>query len=74
MLVGASYGGLVTQLFTREHPERVSGVVLVDSTHPDLDQRIETILPAEITTERRAERASAPKRSRSTASSPATRR
>jgi pimeloyl-ACP methyl ester carboxylesterase len=55
LLVGASYGGLVTQLFTRLHPEKVAGVVLVDSIHPDLDAEIEKILPPAIAQERRDE-------------------
>jgi pimeloyl-ACP methyl ester carboxylesterase len=55
LLVGASYGGLVSQLFARLHPERVAGVVLVDSIHPDLDSEIEKILPPAIAQERRGE-------------------
>jgi pimeloyl-ACP methyl ester carboxylesterase len=35
LLVGHSLGGLYADLFARSHPEEVSGVVLVDSTHPD---------------------------------------
>lgn len=34
LLVGHSLGGLYLQLFTRLHPGEVSGLVLVDSTHP----------------------------------------
>lgn len=34
VLVGHSLGGLYMQLFAREHPEEVAGLVLVDSTHP----------------------------------------
>lgn len=34
LLVGHSLGGLYTQLFTRMYPEEVSGLLLVDSTHP----------------------------------------
>lgn len=37
IVVGASYGGLVSQLFARLHPDKVAGVVLVDSIHADLD-------------------------------------
>jgi pimeloyl-ACP methyl ester carboxylesterase len=55
ILVGASYGGLVTQLFARLHPESVTGVVLVDSIHPDVDAEIEKILPPAIAQERRDE-------------------
>lgn len=35
VLVGHSLGGLYANLFARLHPEEVSGVALVDSTHPD---------------------------------------
>lgn len=34
VLVGHSLGGLYMQWFARRHPEEVSGLVLVDSTHP----------------------------------------
>jgi pimeloyl-ACP methyl ester carboxylesterase len=34
VLVGHSYGGLLMQLFARKYPDEVSGLVLVDSTHP----------------------------------------
>lgn len=60
VLVGASYGGLVAQLMARTHPDRVSGVVLVDSTHADLDARIDAILPPAISAERRTELGSGP--------------
>lgn len=35
VLVGHSFGGLNMILFANEHPEQVTGVVLVDSSHPD---------------------------------------
>ncbi len=34
VLVGHSAGGLYMQLYARLHPEEVTGLVLVDSTHP----------------------------------------
>lgn len=34
VLVGHSLGGLYMQLFARQHPAEVAGLVLVDSTHP----------------------------------------
>jgi len=35
VLVGHSLGGLYMQLFARRYPEEVTGLVLVDSTHPN---------------------------------------
>lgn len=35
ILVGHSLGGLYMQLFARQHPEEVAGLVLVDATHPE---------------------------------------
>lgn len=35
VLVGHSYGGLLTRLYTRQYPREVAGMVLVDSTDPD---------------------------------------
>lgn len=34
VLVGHSFGGLVAQLFARQHPAEVAGVVLLDATAP----------------------------------------
>lgn len=36
LLVGHSYGGLCVQHFVKEHPKKVAGIVLVDSTSVDL--------------------------------------
>jgi pimeloyl-ACP methyl ester carboxylesterase len=44
VLVGASFGGLVAQLYADRYPQQVSGLVLVDALHPDLDRRIEALL------------------------------
>ena len=35
VLVGFSFGGILSQLYAAEHPEDVSGLVLVESNHPD---------------------------------------
>jgi len=35
VLVGHSFGGLYMQLFARRYPKEVTGLVLVDSTHPN---------------------------------------
>ena len=39
VLVGASLGGLNAQLFAKQAPAEVAGLVLVDSLHPDFDRR-----------------------------------
>lgn len=36
VLVGHSFGGLVVQLYASRFPDEVAGMVLVDSSHPDL--------------------------------------
>ncbi|WP_343042454.1 alpha/beta fold hydrolase [Ornithinibacillus caprae] len=38
ILVGHSYGGLCVQHFAKEHPLKVAGVILVDSTSIDLEE------------------------------------
>jgi pimeloyl-ACP methyl ester carboxylesterase len=43
ILVGHSLGGLYLQLFAREYPEMVSGIVLVDSVSPY--QKMHDVLP-----------------------------
>lgn len=35
VMVGHSYGGLLALSFANQHPEAVSGVVLIDSSHPE---------------------------------------
>jgi pimeloyl-ACP methyl ester carboxylesterase len=54
ILVGASYGGLVTQLYARTFPGDVAGVVFVDSLAPAWDRELEAILSTEQVAERRA--------------------
>lgn len=44
VLVGFSFGGLVTQLYAASYPEDVAGMVLVDSNHPDEVQEFESHL------------------------------
>jgi pimeloyl-ACP methyl ester carboxylesterase len=40
VLVGHSMGGLYARFYTHEHPTQVAGMVLVDSGHEELDQRL----------------------------------
>ncbi len=37
-LVGHSYGGLCAQHFAKSHPQKVAGIILVDSTSVDLKE------------------------------------
>lgn len=39
VLVGHSFGGLFMRLFADTYPDRVAGMVLVDSAHPDMLQK-----------------------------------
>jgi len=43
VLVGASSGGLNVRIFASEHPDRVSGLVLVDAAHEDQNHEIPPI-------------------------------
>ncbi len=45
ILVGHSYGGLCAQHFAKCHPQKVAGIVLVDSTSVDLQELDELDLP-----------------------------
>ncbi|QDZ14805.1 alpha/beta fold hydrolase [Humibacter ginsenosidimutans] len=40
VVVGASWGGLIAQLYAREHPEQTRGIVLVDSASAYLKQTL----------------------------------
>ncbi len=44
VMVGASFGGLLNQIYAYRYPENTAGLVLVDSVHPDWVER----MPAEI--------------------------
>lgn len=49
ILVGQSFGGLNIHLYSSIYPDEVVGMVFVDAIHPDLDQRIESLLtPAQV--------------------------
>lgn len=40
ILVGHSYGGLLVRLYRDLYPEKVAGILLVDPSHPEQDQRL----------------------------------
>lgn len=42
VVVGASWGGLIAQMFAREHPESVEGIALVDSASSALKDTLTT--------------------------------
>lgn len=45
VLVGHSIGGLIVGMVTHEQPEKVVGMVLVDSSHPNQQPRLHSELP-----------------------------
>jgi pimeloyl-ACP methyl ester carboxylesterase len=45
LLVGFSYGGMHTRVFAGQYPDQVLGMVLVDSSHPDQDEKWLAALP-----------------------------
>lgn len=45
ILVGHSFGGFIVRVFTHRYPADVAGVVLVDASHEDEDDRINALLP-----------------------------
>jgi ABC-2 type transport system ATP-binding protein len=47
VLVGHSMGGMLVRLFADQYPEEVAGLVLVDSAHPDMGDRLQAALPPE---------------------------
>lgn len=44
LLVAHSYGGLHARMFANRYPDQVLGLVLVDSTHPDMDRQLLAML------------------------------
>jgi pimeloyl-ACP methyl ester carboxylesterase len=48
ILVGHSFGGFIVRVFTQRYPTDVAGVVLVDASHEDEDDRINALLPEAI--------------------------
>jgi pimeloyl-ACP methyl ester carboxylesterase len=47
VLVGASFGGYVAQLYASRRPDDVGGVVLVDSLHPEIDRTFARLFGAD---------------------------
>jgi pimeloyl-ACP methyl ester carboxylesterase len=47
VLTGYSMGGMLVQLYASQYPSDVVGVVLVDSSHPDVGVRLLAALPPE---------------------------
>lgn len=51
LLVGCSFGGLIVSHFAALYPQEVSGIVLLDSPHPETNPRTLAILPPETSEE-----------------------
>jgi pimeloyl-ACP methyl ester carboxylesterase len=47
ILVGWSFGGMLVRIFADQHPDDVVGVMLLDSAHPDMGDRLLDCLPPE---------------------------
>jgi pimeloyl-ACP methyl ester carboxylesterase len=45
VVVGHSYGGVLAWLFTRRHRDDVDGLVLVDASHPQQEERFRAAIP-----------------------------
>jgi pimeloyl-ACP methyl ester carboxylesterase len=54
VLVGFSFGGLISQIYAAEHPDEIAGLVLVESNHPDEADEFEKHLTPEQISEDRA--------------------
>ncbi len=46
LLVGHSWAGNHVRVFAGQYPDKVLGVVLVDSSHPDQDEKWSAVMPA----------------------------
>jgi pimeloyl-ACP methyl ester carboxylesterase len=45
VIAGQSLGGMNARAFASAYPERIAGLILVDSSHPDQQERIARVLP-----------------------------
>lgn len=53
VLVGFSFGGLITQIYAAGHPDEIAGLVLVESNHPDeVDEFEKHLTPEQISEDR----------------------
>eukprot|EP00439_Symbiodinium_sp_Y106_P087938 s1_g474.t1 len=43
ILVGHSYGAVVARIFAKDNPERVSALILLDSSHEDMGERFPSV-------------------------------
>jgi pimeloyl-ACP methyl ester carboxylesterase len=48
ILVGHSFGGFNVRVFASQYPRDVAGVVLVDASHEDEEERVGGVLPAKV--------------------------
>src|SRR5258708_33550245 len=48
VMVGPSFGGFNVRVFTGLYPADVAGVVLVDASHEDQQDRVDRIVPAAV--------------------------
>ena len=48
LLVGHSYGGIHIRMFASQYPDKVLGMVLVDTAHPDQDEKWIAALPSSL--------------------------
>ena len=48
VLAGHSIGGLIVNMYAHQHPHQVAGLVLVDSSHPNQEEEVSKVVPAEL--------------------------
>ena len=55
VMVAASLGGPIVRMYTGQSPADVAGLVLVDASHEDQVQRVQSVQPAELIQENQKE-------------------